>query len=81
MFDDNLEEIKKNLREREETGNRKHMADTHGDFIKQCVDQGKVKVEWIETKENLADIMTKPLPLEAFVYLRDKIMNIESKQN
>lgn len=24
MFDDNLEEIKKNLEEREETGNRKH---------------------------------------------------------
>jgi len=29
----------------------------------------------------LADIMTKPLPLEAFAYLRDKIMNIESEQS
>ncbi|XP_071653943.1 uncharacterized protein [Temnothorax longispinosus] len=81
MFDDNLKEIKKNLEEREETGNRKHMADTHGAFIKQCVDQGKVKVEWIETKENLADIITKPLPLEAFAYLRDNIMNVEFEQN
>ncbi|XP_024891598.1 uncharacterized protein LOC112467286 [Temnothorax curvispinosus] len=38
MFDDDLEELKKNLEEKEETGNRKHMDDTHGDFIKQCVD-------------------------------------------
>lgn len=77
MFDDNLEEIKSSLIEREETGNRKHMAETHGDFVKQCVDQNKVKIEWIETKENLADIMTKPLPLETFRYLRDRIVNLE----
>ena len=33
MFDNNLEEINKSLLEREKTGNRKHMADTHGDFV------------------------------------------------
>lgn len=75
MFDDNLEYINKSLKEREERGNRKHMAETHGDFVKQCVDEKKVKVMWIATKENLADIMTKPLPLEAHKYLRDKMLN------
>ena len=35
------------------------MADTHGDFVKQCVDGRKVRVGWIATKEDLADIMTK----------------------
>ena len=54
------------------------MADTHGDFIKQCVDEKKVTVIWIDKKENLADIMTKPLPLDAFKYLRNKIMNVEN---
>ncbi|XP_024872460.1 uncharacterized protein LOC112455020 [Temnothorax curvispinosus] len=72
MFDDELEKVKRNLKEREDTGNRKHMADTHGDFVKQCANQGKVEVRWIETRENLDDIMTKPLPLEAFAYPTEK---------
>lgn len=72
-FDNDLNDIKRELAEREESGTRKHMADSHGDFIKECVDQKKVKVEWIATKENIADIMTKPLPSETHKYLRDKI--------
>ncbi|CAH0550178.1 unnamed protein product [Brassicogethes aeneus] len=75
MFDDDLEKINKDLLEREKTGNRRHMADTHGDFVKSCVDQKLVRVLWINTRENLADIMTKPLPLDAHKYLRDKILN------
>ena len=75
MFDNNLEEINKSLLEREKTGNRKHMADTHGDFVKQCVDERKVRVRWIATKENSAAIMTKPLPLDALISLRDKMLN------
>ena len=51
------------------------MADTHVDFVEQCVDERKVRVRWIATKENLADIMTKPLPLDALKYLRDKTLN------
>ena len=51
------------------------MADTHGDFVRQRVDKRKVRVRWITTKENLADIMTKPLPLDALKYLRDKMLN------
>jgi len=74
-FDDDLEEIKRKLEERERTGTRVHMAETHGDFIKQCVDQSIVRVQWVPTKENLANIMTKPLPLEAHIKLRDKINN------
>ena len=51
------------------------MADTRGDVVKQCVDERKVRVTWIATKENLADIMTKPLPLDALKFLRDKMLN------
>ena len=51
------------------------MADTHVDFVEQCVNKRKVRVRWIATKENLADIMTKPLPLDALKYLRDKMLN------
>ena len=75
-FDETLENIQQELALREETGHRKHMADTHGDFVKQCVDEGKVEVHWVSTGDNLADIMTKPLPQKTHVYLRDKITNM-----
>ena len=77
MFDVNLEDINQSLLERERTGSRKHMANTHGDFVKQCVNEGKVRVSWIATKENQANIMTKPLPLDAHKYLRDKMLNYD----
>ena len=77
-FDNNLKNIESILNKREETGKRPHMAETHGDFVKQCVDEGKTTVKWIATKENVADIMTKPLPFEAHNYLSNKIMNFES---
>ena len=75
-FDQSLEDIQRDLKFREEAGTRKPMAESHGDFIKQCVDEKKVKVLWIATKENLADIMTKPLAEKEFTYLRDQITNM-----
>ena len=53
------------------------MAVTHGDYIKSCVLEGKVNVRWVSTKENEADIMTKPLPFDTHKFLRDKIINSE----
>lgn len=76
-LDDNLDKIKEYLGNREKTGIRRHMADTHGDFIKECVESRRVEVRWIPTKENLADIMTKPLPAKAHTYLRDKLLNLK----
>ena len=32
-FDDSVSEIQKKLRERETSGNKSHIADTHGDFV------------------------------------------------
>ena len=51
------------------------MSNTHGDFVKLCVLEGKVTAKWVPTKENIADIMTKPLPYKTHEYLRSKIMN------
>ena len=75
-FDQSLENIQKELMLKEKSGARKHMTDTHGNFIKQCVDDKKIKVLWIKSEENLADIMTKPLPQSAHTYLRDKIVKM-----
>lgn len=76
-FDDPFEKILYDLEQREKSGYKTHMADTHGDFIKQCVMDGFVTVKWISTKENIADIMTKPLSPSSHTYLRNKIFGLE----
>ena len=53
------------------------MAESHGDFVKHCVDEGKVKARWVSTNKNLADIMIKPLPQRAHNYLRDTMTNAD----
>ena len=50
------------------------MTVMHIDFIKTCTNKDTVKIRWIPSKENLADIQTKPLPLDAHKYLRDIMM-------
>lgn len=39
--------------------------------IREVVEQGEITLHWIPTKENLADILTKPLPRPQFKYLRE----------
>lgn len=43
-------------------------------FFRHHVQNGELKINKIDTKEQLADIMTKGLPRETFTYLRDKLM-------
>uniref|UniRef100_A0ABD2WAX0 Reverse transcriptase Ty1/copia-type domain-containing protein n=1 Tax=Trichogramma kaykai TaxID=54128 RepID=A0ABD2WAX0_9HYME len=74
-FDDPIERIIDRLIEREISGKKKDMADTHGYYVKSCAMEGKLIIEWVNTIENEADIMTKLLPAQSHEYLRDKIMN------
>ena len=73
-FDDSVSEIQRKLWERETRGNKSNIADTHGDFVKRCVLENRVIVKWIESKENQADILTKPLPIQSYSYLRELIL-------
>ncbi len=60
-FDDDLSTIHANLKFREVNGVRKKMSNAHGDYVKQLSKNKKVFVEWISTRDNVADIFTKPL--------------------
>ncbi len=73
IFDETLEEIQRNLEKKETTGIRAHMAETHGDFTKQCVRQKYVKIFKIDTKKNIADIMTQPSEFQTHRRSRNKI--------
>ena len=42
-------------------------------FLREQVAQKVVKLEYVPTKEQIADIFTKPLAREPFEYLRDRL--------
>jgi hypothetical protein len=42
-------------------------------FLREQVTQKVVKVEHVDTKEDIADIFKKPLPRSTFEYLRQKL--------
>ena len=42
-------------------------------FIRDPVQRGALKLQYIRTDEQIVDILTKPLSASKFVYFRDKI--------
>ena len=49
-------------------------------FLREQVFKQKVKLEYVPSKEQVADIFTKPLPREAFEYLRQKLGVVSASQ-
>ena len=45
-------------------------------FVKTLVSERNVNIEYLRTKDMLADIFTKIMPVENFEYLRDLILGI-----
>ena len=56
----------------------KHIERRHF-FIREAVEDLRIRVPFVSTADNLADFFTKPLPGKAFFPLRDKIMNCGSR--
>jgi hypothetical protein len=42
-------------------------------FLREQVGENNIRVEYVGTKEQVADIFTKPLPWEAFEHLRQRL--------
>ena len=42
-------------------------------YVRELVEDKQVKMEYIHSKEQIVDIFTKPLPKDAFEYLRGKL--------
>ena len=50
----------------------KHIAIKYH-YVRELVEDKQVKMEYIHTKQQIADIFTKPLPKYAYEYLRGKL--------
>lgn len=60
-------------------GNKlRHMTEVREDYVKQCVERKLVTVHWISSKNQIADIFTKPLSFDLHKHLTDRILNYES---
>ena len=42
-------------------------------FVRELVQEKEIRLEYVHTKEQVANIFTKPLPKDAFLYLRGKL--------
>ena len=60
----------------EHHGRMKHVERKHF-YIRELVEQHKLRVTFVSTDDNLSDFFTKPLKAHRFMTLRDKIMNID----
>ena len=50
----------------------KHIAVKYH-FLRELVQDKEVRLEYVNTKEKVADIFTNPLPKDVFLYLRGKL--------
>jgi hypothetical protein len=56
----------------------KHI-ETKYHFIRKCVEDGRIRLDYVSTQEQLADVLTKSLGRTRFCELRDKIGLIKLK--
>ena len=59
----------------EHHGRMKHVERRHF-FIRELVEDHKIRVPFVSTVDNLADFFTKPLHSRKFFPMRDQIMNV-----
>ena len=64
----------------EKTGNNrlKHMIDTQIGYFKDCLKHGFIRSRWVPSKEQIADIFTKPLAFLLHNKLTNMILSLES---
>ena len=59
----------------EHHGRMKHVERKHL-YVRELVEDHKLRVTFVRTHDNLADLFTKPLPGHVFFPLRDQVMNV-----
>ena len=71
MFCDNTDAI--NLTKYPIQHSKTKHIDIKHHFISDLIQRGEISVNYVCSKDQIADIFTKALPLDQFVYLRNKL--------
>ena len=58
-------------------GRMKHVERRHF-FIRELVEDHRIRCPFVNSVDNLADFFTKPLPASVFFPMRDHIMNVRA---
>ena len=71
IYEDNISAI--HIAENAQLSNRTKHIDIRFNFIKDCIFNNKITVKYCPTDHMFADILTKPLAYDRFVYLRNAL--------
>lgn len=56
-----------------ENHKRSKHIDVRYHFTRDVVNRGEIEIKYVQSKEQLADIFTKPVQKQQFCYLREKL--------
>jgi hypothetical protein len=59
----------------EHHGRMKHVDRRHF-FVRELVEDHRIRIPFVSTVNNIADFFTKALPEKTFLSMRDRIMNV-----
>jgi hypothetical protein len=65
----------KAIAEKDISHDRTKHIDIRHHYVRSIVKEGKIKLVWLSTKSQIADLQTKPLSVDAFTTLRGRFMN------
>ena len=68
----------KRISENDTEHDRTKHIDIRHYFIRDLINNGEIKLVWVSTDKQLADIFTKPLGGTIFTMLRNKLMKIRN---
>ena len=74
IFEDNLSTMSLIKNGRSNSERTRHIA-IRFFFVSDKINEKEIQIEYISTKNQVADLLTKPLQGESFVYLRNLLLN------
>jgi hypothetical protein len=79
IYVDNQSAIK--ISENDSAHDRTKHIDIRHYYIRDLIDNGEIKLVWVPTADQLADIFTKSLSSSTFTSIRDRLMNSSNNNN